>query len=363
MRDLTVANLDSVILDSINIGIVALDSSFGIIKANAKAYEILCVKKDIIRSLAEGSSINWDTLLREKLILKNELKIENIEYNFNGKKHLDINIFPAGKHDTIKTTGWIMTVTESQKPCAQAAAGHADLLIKDNTHCTTAGKLTAIGELTTRIIHEINNSIDGLKRFNKLALKSIDSKTLDEASRYMQICANAISHMEATTKRVLDFVKSSDRDDTLCDVHCLIDDALNITAGYLERKAITVEKNFTAAINPAPLQSLLNVFINLIKNAVDAMDRGGRLTINSYDIGTERFAIEFIDTGRGVDDSIARELFRPFVTKKHDGKGVGLGLAISNDIVRQLNGSIEIEKTEENGSIFRVVMRKVQVKK
>jgi signal transduction histidine kinase len=93
------------------------------------------------------------------------------------------------------------------------------------------------------------------------------------------------------------------------------------------------------------------VFVNIILNAVDAMQKGGRLTITIYKEEAFLF-VEFKDTGTGIFEANKDKLFEPFFTTKT--KGTGLGLAISNTIVERHGGKIEVESVEGEGAVFTV---------
>ncbi len=105
----------------------------------------------------------------------------------------------------------------------------------------------------------------------------------------------------------------------------------------------------------ADFNQVVQVIINLVVNAVDAMSEGGRLTIRSSgENGWVRVAVQ--DTGSGIMPENMKKLFTPFFTTKDEVKGVGLGLAVSYGIVERHGGRIEVESEVGKGSTFTVIL-------
>jgi two-component system NtrC family sensor kinase len=107
-------------------------------------------------------------------------------------------------------------------------------------------------------------------------------------------------------------------------------------------------------IDPSQMQQ---VFINLLINAAEAMDGGGRLTISTwFDPINQLIEVEFADTGHGIDAQNVQRIFDPFFTTKEVGQGTGLGLSVSYGIVQEHDGRIELARTGEDGSSFTVLL-------
>jgi signal transduction histidine kinase len=97
------------------------------------------------------------------------------------------------------------------------------------------------------------------------------------------------------------------------------------------------------------------VFINIVTNALQAMPRGGTLTIQAGDAAEAEAAVSFTDTGVGIPEEHRAKIFEPFFSTKTEGSGTGLGLSISYRIVQQHGGRIEVESAVGRGSTFRVI--------
>jgi len=119
----------------------------------------------------------------------------------------------------------------------------------------------------------------------------------------------------------------------------VVEDCLVLVNHLLARSEIRVERDLRATRRPEiNRQELQQVLVNLLVNAVHAMPNGGTLRIASRDVGTDRVELSVTDTGLGLGDELLRELFKPFVTRKKDG--TGLGLWISRSIVERYAGEL-----------------------
>ena len=102
---------------------------------------------------------------------------------------------------------------------------------------------------------------------------------------------------------------------------------------------------------------LEQVFDNLIKNALDAMEETGGTLLRSIEVDGDRVRVRIEDTGPGISPEVLPHVFDPFFTTKRVGKGTGLGLAISYGILQELEGEITVENREEGGASFSVILR------
>ena len=100
---------------------------------------------------------------------------------------------------------------------------------------------------------------------------------------------------------------------------------------------------------------LQQVFLNLINNSLDAINKDGQLDIRTS-VGADNIYIEFADTGTGIKPEIMDKIFDPFFTTKEPGKGTGLGMSICYDIMRKLGGKIDIRNREKKGAVFTLTL-------
>jgi signal transduction histidine kinase len=138
----------------------------------------------------------------------------------------------------------------------------------------------------------------------------------------------------------------------------VLDDCLLLAGHLLARTRITIVRDLRATRRPAINRNeLQQVLVNLLVNAIHAMAEGGTLTLATRDAGDDAVEIVVTDTGPGLGAALLAELFKPFVTRKKDG--TGLGLWISRSIVERYGGDLRAADRADgvSGAVFTVVLR------
>jgi len=140
-----------------------------------------------------------------------------------------------------------------------------------------------------------------------------------------------------------------------CRINDIIETSLNLIQYDKKAKNISIVKELSPSLPEVVCSGnqLSQVFVNLILNAMDAMPDGGTLTIKSMTKGNNMI-IRFEDTGMGVPKEDITKVFEPFYTTKE--KGTGLGLAVSYDIIKKMNGALDIESELGHGSVFTITL-------
>ncbi|MEC4684214.1 MAG: HAMP domain-containing sensor histidine kinase [Nitrospirota bacterium] len=218
-------------------------------------------------------------------------------------------------------------------------------------------KLTSLGTMLAGIAHEINNPLSNISTSAQILSEEIDSNEDREFREEL------IEQIIQETDRARDIVKSvleftRDRDFKKEEINLL--NALRETLRFIRTDMPTY---ITIAIDiPEDLviladkQKIQHVFLNLLRNAVDAIpDEGveGKIIITArVDREKKEVEIRFSDTGRGIPEEIINKIFDPFFTTKDIGKGTGLGLYISHEIIKQHDGSIDLESRSGTGTTF-----------
>lgn len=216
-----------------------------------------------------------------------------------------------------------------------------------------AEKLAAVGQLSAGIAHEINNPLGGIRLcFNNLMTTSMDEET---SKTHIEVINSGLARIQDIIRQLLDFSKLSSLNISEVSVKKMIEDVLRLTDYLISKKGIAVVMNQFQNMPhvQVDLNKMEQVFLNIILNAVHAMDSGtGTLTIEtSSDNGY--CDIRFADNGSGIPDDVMPYIFDPFFTTKSVGDGTGLGLSVSKSIVEQHNGRIMVENFEK-GARFTV---------
>jgi signal transduction histidine kinase len=135
------------------------------------------------------------------------------------------------------------------------------------------------------------------------------------------------------------------------DVNSEIEDSLGVCEQYIKASGVNVKKFLGNELPGVPNYALKVAFINIIKNACDAMKNGGVLSIYSL-LNDRSLEIRFKDTGNGIPTEFSKKIFEPFFTTKDIGEGSGLGLSIASEIIRRYGGNISVESEIGQGTMF-----------
>jgi signal transduction histidine kinase/FixJ family two-component response regulator len=214
-------------------------------------------------------------------------------------------------------------------------------------------KLAAVGTLAASIAHEIGNSIQPIKPLVDDLAEDLINQSLDYDKRSLTIIRENIDRIARIIDLVRDFASSRPKTDDLhpLDLSGLLLDMLDLNHKLLEHKRIRVCKQLPeVALVYGSRSQLQGVFMNLMLNAVDAMQpEGGTLTVRVQQAG-DFIEAEIADTGCGIPPDIIDQIFDPFFTTKPNG--TGLGLSISHSIVQNHQGTIEVRSEVGKGSQF-----------
>lgn len=222
-----------------------------------------------------------------------------------------------------------------------------------------AAKLASIGELAGGVAHEINNPVTGiLSTSTHLIDKRRDTNLTSRDKQELRLIAEQAERISDIVTKLLTFSRQSRMELTLCNVNTVIESAISLIEFRLKGSAVVLERELNADLPPVLCDPnrLTEVFVNLMNNAIDAMQSAGTLTVGTGQAGNGRVRIAVSDTGSGIDPDLMQRIFDPFFTTKGPDKGTGLGLSISHGIVRGHQGEIHVQSAPGRGSTFTVLL-------
>ncbi|MBI5967133.1 MAG: Cache 3/Cache 2 fusion domain-containing protein [Deltaproteobacteria bacterium] len=229
-------------------------------------------------------------------------------------------------------------------------------------HLIQAGKMRALGELVAGVAHELNNPLMAADTFLHVIGENL--KEGDENRRRVELIQKCNERIAKIINHLRDFSRQSKFEFRHIEISELIENALLITGQQLLSHNIRISKNFQPDLPKiwGDANQLEQVFLNLISNAKDAMERvsrRGELTISTALIhhdGWEDVEVSVKDTGIGIPEENVEKIFEPFFSTKEVGKGIGLGLSICYGIIEAHGGRIEVESKVGEGTTFRVIL-------
>ena len=225
-------------------------------------------------------------------------------------------------------------------------------------------KLAAVGQLAAGVMHEINNPLATILACSEaLSLRTAD---LPEAERkgqeeYLHIIDTEVQRCRRIVEGLLDFSRpKQSRHKTASDINAIIEQTLFLLKHHERFKWLMIERQLAQDLPqfPADAERLVQCFMALMLNAMDAMNSRGVLTVRTRLNPQRRDEIlaEFIDTGTGIQQEDLPKIFEPFFTTKPQGRGTGLGLSVAYGIVEEHRGRIEVESQVGVGTNFKVFL-------
>jgi two-component system NtrC family sensor kinase len=217
-------------------------------------------------------------------------------------------------------------------------------------------KLASLGRMAAGVAHEINSPLTGIVTFAHLMLKRTPSENKQDIED-LNIIIDQAERCSKIIKGLLGFSRKTASEKSRINLNTLVENTLAMLRNQAKFYNITFNVNLTKSlpeVNVDPNQ-VQQVFLNLLINAADAMDKKGDITIASrmVEIDGDAFVeMEFTDSGHGIPEEIQGKIFEPFFTTKPTGKGTGLGLAVSYGIVKKHGGNILVKSAPGQGSSF-----------
>ena len=281
-------------------------------------------------------------------------------------RHRDGNTFPielsvgeAWADGKRIFTGFIHDVTERRK---------ADLRVRDlQTELAHVGRVSEMGTLASSLAHELNQPLTAITSYCQGAADLLegkpDAERLELAREAMRETAEQALRAGQIVRRMRDFLSRGETDHSVEDLGQLITEANALALVGSREHGIDVQVNLAADCNHVFVDriQIQQVLFNLIRNAIDAMLTSSlrSLTISSTSVPEGFVEISVEDTGTGIGEDVADQLFQPFITTKQ--AGMGIGLSICRTIIEAHGGRIWFEHNPDGGTSFKFTLPKAEV--
>lgn len=240
--------------------------------------------------------------------------------------------------------------------------GKVLLVVEDRTqqhllelHYMQAEKLSALGEVAAGVAHEIKNPLAIVQNTCDL-LPRLGPEEEKERDETLQMMREAIRRINDRVGSLLDFARPAQHLVELLDAAEVLEQLLDLETKHAEHLGISIERQF----DPLPAvrinrDMLKDIYLNIIRNAFQAMPQGGRLQVSARS-EQEGVAIKICDTGTGIPSEQLARIFEPFFSTKAPGEGTGLGLAIAQRQLREIGGHIEVTSRVGKGTCFALLL-------
>lgn len=344
------------LLASVEDGVVVLDPAYVILTFNQGAEGIIGVSE----GFALGN--NLSSVIREKEVSDLARKAYDTGKSFSDNdlsiRRRDGSIVPASftASPLLDEEGKALGTVIVLRDMSRIKALEDDLRRSD--------RLGIMGTLATGLAHEIKNPLGGIKGAAQLLQEELENdKRLTE---YTGIIIREAERVNRLIEELLDFANPKRVSLRPMNIHKTLDDTTFLMSEVVKAKGAKVYKEFDPSL---PLikgdrERLSQVFLNIIKNAVEALAKGGWVMVSTRIVtdylmveGEERrgaIVVEVSDNGKGMDQETLDRLFTPFFSTKE--KGTGLGLAISHRIIKEHKGHIKVKSKAGEGTTVSVTL-------
>ncbi|MDB4913745.1 MAG: two-component histidine kinase [Gemmatimonadetes bacterium] len=222
-----------------------------------------------------------------------------------------------------------------------------------------AEKLAAIGTLAAGVMHEINNPLATIAACSE-GLELSNENASPEILDGFRLIQSEVQRCKGIVDSLLDFSRPKGGDKSLVNVNDAIERTLFVLKHHTRFKKLTVQVELDRTLHAvvrANAEQLMQVFMALLINAMDAMHERGTVTLRTkWGDDARTIITEITDQGEGIRRADLPKIFEPFFTTKAPGRGTGLGLSICYAIVAEHEGRIEVDSAPGEGSVFRIVL-------
>jgi len=222
-------------------------------------------------------------------------------------------------------------------------------------------RMASIGKLAAVVAHEINNPLAGILTYAKLLKKKLGRAAQPDAENLcmLELIESESRRCGEIVKNLMTFARPTSMNREPADLNAIIDRCVRLVQHQLQLRNIELHLALTQDLPHARCDcgQIEQVILALVMNAIDAMPNGGNLTLRSRKaIEPVKVQIEVQDDGVGMPPEVLANMFEPFFTTKERGRGLGLGLAISRNIVERHGGKIEVASEAGRGTAFTITL-------
>ncbi len=318
-------------------------------KEQDRAYDFAELKRD----LKTCSDIDILASLECELLIPMSLKNEICGLLLVTSK-ISRTSFPEDDRDFLLILANQLAVSVENAHLFEREKAAYEELSKTQRQLIRSEKLAALGQLSARVAHEVNNPLGIIKNYLELLAMEINQDG-GSAMRCVGVVHEEVDRIARIVRQLLNLHRPDSGEMKETDLQQVLEETLLLVNKQLEEKGIEVVTRYNAE-SPFVMTSaerMRQVFLNLIMNSKDFMPNGGTITV-SLEADGDDLVIRFVDSGQGIPEEDLSNIFEPFFTTRKEGSGTGLGLAICDNIIRKYNGSIKAANCPEGGSEFTI---------
>jgi two-component system, NtrC family, sensor kinase len=224
--------------------------------------------------------------------------------------------------------------------------------------CLRSAKLAAVGTITSGIAHELSNPLNNISLTTETLLEDFKTMTAQRQWALLQDIFFETERASEIVKSLLDFTRREKPEMVTLDLGGIIESTQRLLQNEMALNDVQFVCDLPHGLPPitGAANQLRQVFLNLFINAIQAMPRGGKLTVTGMPHNEDRVCLEVHDEGTGIPPEALPHVFDPFFTTKEPGKGTGLGLSVSLSIIKKHGGDIQVACAPGGGTAFHICL-------
>jgi signal transduction histidine kinase len=227
-------------------------------------------------------------------------------------------------------------------------------LVETHKRLVQQERIAALGRAAAQVAHEVKNPLAGLLLYSLHLKSKIGESSQSEASLVDKI-VDTINHLTERVEQILGFARPLNLTRTSGNINGIVNNALELLQPQIIANNIDVRLSLSEHASSVMIDesSMRGALMNVILNAIEAMPNGGRLSVTS-DRTDDTLRLEIVDTGRGISEEEAKDIFEPFYTTKE--KGLGLGMPYAKKIIEQHGGTISVATRPGEGTKLSITL-------
>ncbi len=230
-----------------------------------------------------------------------------------------------------------------------------------NEQLIQSDKIAALGKMATGIAHEINNPLAIIGEKAGWMRDLLDEEEFQESENFKEYEQSVnkieeyVERARKITHNMLGFARRMEHRLDDVDINHVLNQTLELLQSHTQTNNIEISKDFQSElpIIASDQSQLQQVFLNLINNAIDAVEKDGLIEVKTRKKDSQ-IVVAIKDNGPGIAKEHLKKVFDPFFTTKETGKGIGLGLSVSYNIIKKLGGTLKVESKISEGAVFSV---------
>ncbi len=334
------------LFQSVPVGILVFDRQFRVTFRNAAAERLWAEDRNVRDGVGRTDVVridpDWEAGLREVIDMRRPWLAEAVTLDRPGRGPARLNLACSPLMSQREgVVGGVLVIEDVTQR------------LRMQQRLEVSERLAGVGRLAAVVAHEINNPLDGMQRLVNLAVRATEAGQAERLETYLGQVGQGLGRIGTIVRDLLDFSRSASGTVEPMGIREILAEAVHTMQPAADEAGVEVAVDCAADLPPLRSGHLYHAVLNLVKNAVEATPASGHVSVRGR-CTSGTLVIEVADTGPGIPEDVLPRLFEPFYSRKALGKGTGLGLVISRDLIEKQGGTLSAANRDDGGAVFTV---------